>query len=311
MKHLIIINPKAGEDNKIGFDLKGEILKNFSALDYEIFESTGPKSATAFLKDYFKNHNELTRVYACGGDGTVNEIVNGLVGVNNAELAILPIGTGNDFVKIYGASNEEVGKYRNFKALINNEARPIDLSVIKGGKLQEPMYSINVINFGFDAIVGAKGNINKEKGKKNPYGASAIIPALIKGRFNKIIVKADNEQLNKKRLLLSSLAQGQWVGGQYHASPKSDNTDGLIDVVILKCMSLARLMIQYFGKYTKGEHLDNKKLMKRIIYRRAKKIEIIAPKEIDICVDGEMIRGDKFVVEVVPAAIKLVIPGVK
>ena len=311
MKHLIIYNPKSGEDNKIGFDIKGEILKNFSALDYEVYETTGPRSVIPFLKEYFKNHRELTRVYACGGDGTIHEVVNALVGVHNAELAILPIGTGNDFIKVYAKSNERVPAYRDFKLLIEGKVQPIDLSKISGGHLTEPWYSVNVINFGFDAIVGAMGNKNKEKGKKNPYGPAAIIPALLKGRFNKIIVKADDEQLNKKKLLLASLAQGQWVGGQYHASPKSDNTDGLIDVVILKCMSLARLMIQYFGKYQKGQHLDNEKLMKRIVYRKAKKIEIIAPKDIDICVDGEMIRGDHFIVESVPAAIKLVVPEVK
>ena len=109
-------------------------------------------------------------------------------------------------------------------------------------------------------------------------------------------------------MLLASLGQGQWVGGQYHASPKSDNTDGLIDVVMLKCMSLMRLMIQYFGRYTRGEHLDNEKLMKRIVYRRAKQIEIIGKKDIDICVDGEIIRGKEFKVEVLPKAIKFVIP---
>ena len=306
MKHLIVLNPKAGEDNKIGFDIKGEIIKNFSGLNYEVYESTGPRSVIPFLKDYFSKTKELTRVYACGGDGTIHEVANALVGIHNAELAVLPIGTGNDFIKVYAKSNENVPAFRSFKQLIDGEAKPIDLSKISGGHLEEPWYSINVINFGFDAIVGAKGNINKEKGMKNPYGPAAIIPALIKGRFNKIIVKADGEQLNKKRLLLCSLAQGQWVGGQYHASPKSDNTDGLIDTVILKCMSLARLMIQYFGKYQKGQHLDNEKLMKRIVYRRAKTIEIIAPKDIDICVDGEMIRGDHFTVEVVPSALKLV-----
>ena len=311
MKHLIIYNPTAGEDNKIGFDIKGEILRFFSALDYEIYETSGPRSVIPFLKDYFSKHTELTRVYACGGDGTIHEVVNGLIGVRNAELAVLPVGTGNDFIKVYAKSNDRVPLYRNFKALIDGEAKPIDLSKISGGNLQEDMYSINVINFGFDAIVGAKGNQNKLKGKKNPYGPAAIIPALLRGRFNKTIVKADGEQLNKKKLLLASLAQGQWVGGQYHASPKSDNTDGLIDVVILKCMSLARLMIQYFGKYTNGQHLDNEKLMKRIVYRKAKQIEIIAPKDIDICVDGEMIRGNHFNVEVVPHAIKLVIPEVK
>ena len=308
MKHLIIGNPGAGLVNDKNFKLKDLVEEKFKGLDYEYYETTGPRSVVKYLRERVSKPHELTRVYACGGDGTVNEVVNGLVGAKDVELAILPIGTGNDFVKVYGALNENVNDYRNFESLLNGEVKAIDLSKISGGKLEEPWYSINVINFGFDAIVGAKGNINKLKGKKNPYGPAAIIPAILKGRFNKTIVKADGEQLNKKKLLLASLAQGQWVGGEYHASPKSDNTDGLIDVIILKCMSFARLMIKYFGRYKKGEHLDNPKLAKKIIYRKAKQIEIIAPKDIDICVDGEMIRGSHFEVEVVPAAIKLVFP---
>ncbi len=308
MKHLIIGNPGAGLVNEKNFKLKDLVEEKFKGLDYEYYETSAPRAVVKYLRERFAKPHELTRVYACGGDGTVHEVVNGLVGAKDVELAILPIGTGNDFVKVYGALNENINDYRNFESLLNGEVKAIDLSKISGGNLDEPWYSINVINFGFDAIVGAKGNINKLKGKKNPYGAAAIIPAILKGRFNKTIVKADGEQLNKKKLLLASLAQGQWVGGNYHASPKSDNTDGLIDVIILKCMSFATLMIKYFGRYQKGQHLDNPKLAKKIIYRRAKQIEIIAPKDIDICVDGEMIRGSHFEVEVVPAAIKLVFP---
>ena len=316
MKHLIIANEKAGATKNVD-EFKQLVEKEFKGLDYEIYWTTGPRSVIPFLKEYLPNAKDTVRVYACGGDGTIHEVVNAIVGFDNVELAIFAVGTGNDFIKIYADKNDyddivknqsAAKKFRDFKTLINGKVVAIDLNKISGDSLEQPWYSNNVINFGFDAIVGAKGNINKQKGKKNPYGPAAIIPALIGGRFNKTIVKADGEQLNKKRMLLASLAQGQWVGAQYHASPKSDNTDGLIDVMMLKCMSLARLMIQYFGKYTKGEHLDNPKLMKRIVYRRAKKIEIIAPKDIDICVDGEMIRGKRFDVEVVPAAIKLVIP---
>ena len=318
MKHLIILNAKAGA-SKDGEAFKAEVENAFKGLDFEIHFTEGPRTVIPFLHSYLDEHKKDTvRVYACGGDGTVHEVVNGLMGHPNAELAVYAAGTGNDFVKIYSEEKDydsivtgQTGKNRflNFEKLIKGETIDIDISKVTGPTLAEPWYSNNVVNFGFDAIVGAKGNENKQKGKKNPYGPAAIIPAIMGGRFNNIIVKADGEQLNKRKMLLASLGQGQWVGAQYHASPKSDNTDGLIDVVMLKCMSLARLMIQYFGPYTKGEHLDNPKLLKRIIYRRAKEVEIIGEKEIDICIDGEIVKGKTFKVECMPKALKFVIPA--
>lgn len=303
MKHLIIANAAAG-NNKDVEAFKKKVEEAFAGLNYEIYYTTGPRSVIPYLKDYFaKNTEETVRVYACGGDGTVHEVVNGLVGAKNAELAILAVGTGNDFVKIYGGKD----KFQDFKALIAVEAKPVDLSKVKCGRVEEDWYSINVVNIGFDAMVGAKGNENKLKGKKDPYGFfPAIVPAILHGRFNKIIIKADGEQLNKKKLLLGSIAQGQWIGGEYHASPKSDNTDGLLDVMIMKTMGLFPLLLKFFSKYHDGKHLD--KEYKKIIYRRVKTVEVIAEKDIDICLDGEMVRDSKFVVEVVPQAIKLVIP---
>ena len=310
MKHLIVVNGAAGKATEKEL-LLAKAKEEFRGLDYEVYETTGPKSVIPFLKEYLnKNAKDTVRVYACGGDGTVNEVVNGLVGFDNAEMAILPCGTGNDFVKVYGIENEDAPKCRSFAKSIKSEAIPVDLSKIEtADEKAEPFYSINVVNIGFDAMVGAYGSINARKGKKNPYGAGAIVPAIFKGRFNKIILKADGEQLNKKKLLLGSVAQGKVIGGKYHASPKSDNTDGLLDVAMMKPMSLARLMIQYFGPYTKGEHLTNEKLLKRIIYRRAKVVEIIGKKEIDICVDGEIVKGKEFKVEVMPKALKFVVPA--
>ena len=319
MKHLIILNQKAGKEKDVS-KFREEIEEAFQGLDYEIYFTEGPRKVIQYLRDYFKaNPDEPTRVYACGGDGTIHEVVNGLVGAKNAELAVYAVGTGNDFVKIYSKSDkyedivkEKTGenRFKDFKALINGQVEEIDLSKIYGPSMEEPWYSINVINFGFDAIVGAKGNENKAKGKKNPYGAGAIIPAILGGRFNKIIVKADGKPLNKKRLLNSAVAQGQWVGGEYHASPKSDNKDGLLDVTLLHCMSLVGLMAKYFGPYQKGEHLDNLKKFKKFEYVRASEVEIISEKkDVDICVDGEFVRGKSFKIEVMPKALKFVVPN--
>jgi len=304
MKHLIIFN-KASGNKEAKQELENKINEAFKGQDYEIHFTTGPKEATSFLKQYFQeNKSEITRVYAIGGDGTVNEVVNGIVGAENAELAIYASGTGNDFVKVYGGKD----KFLDLDKLINGKTSPVDLSKISGPTLPET-HSINVINIGFDAMVGAKGHENHQKGVKNPYGfTQAIVPAIMHGRFNKITVYADGNDLNGKKLLMASIAQGKCIGGEYWASPKANNTDGLIDVCAIKPMSLFRLLIQFFGAYHDGKHLDDKRFTKFINYVKAKNVKVIAPKDIDVCIDGEMVKGKEFEIEIVPAAIKLVIP---
>ena len=314
MKHLVVFNPGAGSGNERAEALRAQIKESFAGLTCDVYETTGPRSVIPFLKEYFKKNNkETVRVYACGGDGTVHEVANGLVGFDNAELAILPIGTGNDFVKTYGVMNENRNEFLSFKPLINGKAIEIDLSKITGPSLKEPLYSINVTNFGFDAIVGARGNYYKEHGLPekakpgtNPYDYALKNDAMKHGRFNDIEVYADGEKLNEKQMLLATLAQGQWVGGQFKCAPKSDNTDGLIDVCVLKTMTFLGLGM-IIGTYTKGKHLD--KPRKKIVYRQAKKVKMVGPQEFDVCVDGEMIRGQEFEVEVCPKAIKLVPPA--
>ena len=306
MKHLIVVNGNAGNADAA---LEGKINEAFEGLDFEIYKTTGPRSVIPFLKDYLKkNGKDTVRVYACGGDGTVHEVANAVVGFDNAEVAIYANGTGNDFVKIYGGKE----KFQDFKALIGAKAKPVDLSKLEGDGVAEPLYSINVINFGFDAIVGARGNYYKEHGfpegvkeGTNPYDYALKHDAMKHGRFNDIEVYADGEKLNEGQMLLATLAQGQYVGGQFRCAPKSDNTDGLIDVCVLKTMTFLGLGM-IIGTYTKGGHLD--KPRKKIVYRRAKTIKMNGPKDFDVCVDGEMIKGNNFTVTIVPGAVKLVIP---
>ena len=306
MKHLIVVNGNAGSFTE-AFEEK--VNKAFKGLDFEVYKTTGPRSVIPFLKEYLKKHKEPVRVYACGGDGTVHEVVNGVVGFDNAEVAILAIGTGNDFVKIYGGKE----KFQEFKPLIEGKVVPIDISEVQGDGLKEPMYSVNVINFGFDAIVGAMGNYYKENGlpeeakKKGlgPYDYALKHDAMKHGRFNDIEVFADGEKLNEKQMLLATLAHGQYVGAKFRCAPKSDNTDGLIDVCVLKTMTFLGLGM-IIGTYTKGKHLDRKR--RKIVYRQAKEIKMVSPKDFDVCVDGEMIKGNNFTVKVLPGAIKLVLP---
>ncbi len=304
MKNLVILNGEAQSGKAV--ELKEQIRKQFENIPCDFHLTTAPRDATKFVKEYLeKNKNEIVRIYACGGDGTLNEVINGAVGYKNAEVALYACGTGNDFSKYYGGAE----KFLDFPKLIAGKAQPIDLSKITGGNLEEPMYSINVINFGFDAVVGAVGNKNKAKGKKNPYN-KAMVSAIFKARFNKIKVCADGEQLNKKKMLLATLAQGHFVGGQFMCAPHSVNNDGLIDVCLLHTRSIFAFL-KVLKPYTNGQHLDNPKIAKTLEYRQAKKItmeSLYKDKDIDVCVDGEMVAGRSFEVEVVPGAINFVIP---
>ena len=305
MKHLIVINGNAGSFTP---EFEAKINDAFKGLDFEIYKTTGPRSVIPFLKEYLGKAKDTVRVYACGGDGTIHEVVNAVIGFENAEVAILAIGTGNDFVKIYGGKE----KFQDFGALINGKVKPVDVSELRGDGVEGPMYSINVINFGFDAIVGAMGNYYKENGLPagvkegtNPYDYALKHDAMKHGRFNNIEVFADGEKLNEKQILLATLAQGQYVGGQFRCAPKSKNDDGLIDVCVLKTMTFLGLGM-IIGTYTKGGHLD--KPRKKIVYRQAKEIKMVSPADFDVCVDGEMIKGNNFVVKVLPGAVKLVLP---
>ena len=118
MKHIIIINPKAGVNNEPA-KIKENVEKNFVGLEYEIYFTKGPKDATNFVRNYLSNNNDEVRFYSCGGDGTLNEIANGMIGFDNAQLACYPIGSGNDFIKYFG----KVESFLDFQALINGDDR--------------------------------------------------------------------------------------------------------------------------------------------------------------------------------------------
>ena len=144
MKHIFVINPNAGKDNVVE-KLKNE-LKAFPDLDIETYETTGEQDATRFVKAYCEAHpDEKIRFYACGGDGTLNEVASGAAGFPQASITCYASGSGNDFVKYYGGKE----RFLNLEKLLRTEdERPIDLFRVND------RWCINVFNFGFDSCVG-------------------------------------------------------------------------------------------------------------------------------------------------------------
>ena len=300
MKIYFIVNPASGQGKAYRtIERKLEDVP----FEYEIYQTEGPLDATRFVKEKCEEYkDEILRFIACGGDGTLNEVVNGAYGYENAEISCFPCGSGNDYVKYYGADN-----FTDAKALVTAPAYPVDL--IRVGDT----YSINVVNFGFDTCVlktMLKVKRMKIIGGKNAYN-TAVVTAVLTAVKNKAELYADGELLNKGgKFLLCTVANGSHIGGKFCCAPKSKNNDGFMDVCAFKPLSRFKL-VNLIDAYEKGEHLDDPRFKLIVKYRRCKKLEVIAPEGFSISVDGELREINKFTCEIVPAAIKFAAPGYK
>ena len=118
MKHVFIVNPGAGQGMKVS-----ELQEKLQELDidYEIYETKAAKDATSYVRGRCESGEEL-RFYACGGDGTLKEVMEGTIGFANASITCYPVGSGNDFVKCFGG----MGKFMDLKNIVHSDAKPTD-----------------------------------------------------------------------------------------------------------------------------------------------------------------------------------------
>ncbi|MBO2528151.1 MAG: BmrU protein, partial [Clostridiales bacterium] len=125
MKHIFIINPAAGKrDNRQRVYAMAEALEQKHGLDVSCMLTKSHGHATQLTRSIAET-GEAVRFYACGGDGTVNEVANGIAGFDNAAMTVIPIGTGNDFLKNFGP--EMLPKFMDAENLWNGEVQQLDL----------------------------------------------------------------------------------------------------------------------------------------------------------------------------------------
>lgn len=300
MKHIFIINPAAGTSDRTDA-IKALLSTGCAEFDTEVYVTAGAGDATRYVADYCRAHaGEQLRFYACGGDGTLNEVASGLVGFENAALGVYPSGSGNDYVKYFDGG---AARFSDIRALM--EAPTVDIDLMRIGN----RYCVNVCNFGFDTTV-AKTMIKVKRkkliGGKHAY-VTGVVTALIKAMKNDCTVTVDGERLNDAKILLCTIANGNYVGGAFRCAPRSRNDDGLLEVCLVKRISRLRF-VSLLGPYTAGEHLDSEKFKDCIVYRRGKHIHVTAPEGFSMSVDGEIVDGTEFDIEVVPGALRFALP---
>ena len=306
MKHIFIINPCAGKA-----DSTKEITAMLSTLDatvdYGVYVTRAAGDATDYVADWCRQHaGEAVRFYACGGDGTLNEVASGLVGNRCAELACFPSGSGNDYIKYYGS----MADFTDIARQLEGSVREVDIMQVTTpeGTLGTH-YSINVCNFGFDAEVCRVMTQVRRKpliGGRNAY-TTGVVKSIFTSMRTRCNIKVDGDVICDNYMLLCTLANGRYVGGQYQCAPHSVNDDGLIEVNLFRPISLLKFAT-LIGDYSRGTYVNRADIAKVWHYRRGRVVELERDEPFYVCVDGEMLFAPRYRIENLQRAVRFVVP---
>lgn len=294
MRDVYIINPAAGKVDSTK-SLTEEIKKHYGD-DVTIMITECHGDALLKARAEAEKGDEV-RIFACGGDGTCFEVLNGIVGYENAAIGVIPIGSANDFIKYFG--NEHKPDFLNINKQKNGKYIPIDL--IKAGD----KYCMNQCCAGFDASVADQ--ITKFKRLPGVSGSMAYNLSLIKNLLGplgiNIRVVTDGKEFFSGSALFAICANAPVYGGGYMSAPKAIPDDGVLDCVTIKTIGLLKFL-RLVGVYKRGEHerLDICNM------GRCREFEFFAEHEVPISLDGEIIYADKLHCEIVEKKINLVLP---
>ena len=275
MKHLFIINPAAGSKNRTQ-EYSDVIHKVCRArkLSYEVRVSTAPGECARIAREAAETGEEL-RIYACGGDGTLNEVVAGAAGFSNAAVTVYSGGSGNDFVKLF----DEPKAFFDLNRLMDADEVTFDLI-----RCNEDI-ALNICSVGLDARIGT----DVSRYKRLPllhgfraYAASTVVN-LVKGIAEHYVVEANGETYDSEHTFVC-VCNGRYYGGGFNPVPEADPTDGLLDVLLVRKVS--RLEVPgIIGKYKNGRYAE---LPDYVQYIKTDSVKITCDKPTAINLDGEL-----------------------
>ena len=270
MKHIFIVNPTSGHGKALKVVERIEEVCRSKNIDYEIFYTKSSGDATKIAKKF---HFSKNIIFSVGGDGTLNEVVNGVVGTKNL-LGIIPCGSGNDFYKTLEKIDDEY-------------------PVIDVGKINNK-YFINIVSIGIDAEVAK--NVSLMKKIKLPtsqvYNAS-IVYTFLKYKFKNIEFTIDNKT-NKSKFTILTVCNGKTYGEGYKIAPEAKLTDGYFDVYFVD--KIKKPIIPFLiGMLKKGTHEKHKSVHKN----KATKISFKCDYDLVCNIDGEITIDNKFDIKLI------------
>jgi YegS/Rv2252/BmrU family lipid kinase len=278
MTHLFIINPAAGSRNRTEeYREKIKAACESRHLPYRIQISQAPGDCRRLARAAAETGKEF-RIYACGGDGTLNEVADGAAGYDNVAVTVFSGGSGNDFVKIF----DDPRAFFDLDRLLDAEEVAFDMIRCNDTR------ALNICSVGLDARIAA----DVSRYKRLPllhgfraYAASTVLN-LLKGIAEHYVVEINGETFDGEFTFICACS-GRFYGGGFNPVPEADPTDGLLDVLLVDKVSLAQVPA-IIGKYKNGQY---KQLGHLVRHFKTRQLTVHCDKEVSVNIDGESIQA--------------------
>ena len=295
MKHLFIINPAAGSrDRTKQYSVAIHELCTERDLDYRIEVSSAPGECRRLAREAAET-GENYRIYACGGDGTLNEVVSGAVGFDNVSVSVYSGGSGNDFVKLFS----DPKAFYDLEKLLDAEEVSFDLIQCNDD------YSLNICSVGLDARIGTDVANYKRLPLLSGFRAYAVstVVNVIRGIAEHYTVEINGETIDQDFTLICA-CNGRFYGGGFNPVPEADPTDGLMDVLLIDKVSRFKVA-QVIGKFKNGLYHKLPNLVRHI---KTNGIVIRCDHPIAINLDGELRVSDTINMRIAKEKIRFFYP---
>lgn len=280
MQHIFIINPAAGSrDRTKDYTKSIEEICGSRGIDYRIAVSTCPGDCQRIAREAAQTGQEV-RLYACGGDGTLNEVVSGAVGFPNASVTVFSGGSGNDFVKLF----DQPDAFRELERLLDCEEAEFDLVRCND------RYSLNICSVGLDARIGT--DVSNYKRIPLLQGMRAYIVSTVINLFRGIsehyVVEVDGQVIDAQQTFVC-VCNGRFYGGGFNPVPEADPADGKLDVLLVKKVTLLQVP-GIIGKYKNGRYKELPHIVK---HYRTDRVRILCDKPSSVNLDGELLTAQE------------------
>jgi diacylglycerol kinase (ATP) len=294
---VVVLNPVSGRGS--GAANLARLRKSLaracdeSRFSVEMVETRGPGDGARCARDAAESGASI--VAAAGGDGTISEVVNGLVGTG-ATLAVLPLGTGNDFARHLGLGTDlELA----VQTIFHGAPQALDLGQVQG------RWFHNVAGCGFDAAVAARVNRGFRFFRGRSAYIVAVLQCLLTYRAVPMRITVDGERF-ERRAMLCSVANTSTYGGGMRIAPDAVIDDGLFDIVLLADVGAIEF-IRAFPSVFKGAHTTHPK----VTMLRGQHVLIETDAPAPVLVDGEVVGTTPVEFVIYPHVLNVLVPSIR